>query len=85
MIKKSLLLFIISIFFSVTSNAFFWNNSNSLYQKGDFVYVYREKWRPAKILKVVFHNGKNYYHVTFVGLTKEYDVWAKESRMHNIK
>jgi hypothetical protein len=80
--KIKILLLLISIFLSKHTNAFFWSSHDSMYEKGDFVYVFREKWRPAKILKIVFHSGENYYHVTFVGLSKEYDVWTKEARMH---
>lgn len=79
--KIKIAVLFISIFLSCDVNAFFWDNSD-LYKKGKFIYVYREKWRPAKILKKIFYNGENYYHVTFVGLSKDYDVWAKENRMH---
>lgn len=82
-IIKVLLLFITIFFFSEV-NAFF-QEKNELYKKGSFVYVYREKWRPAKIIKKIFYNGENYYHITFVGLSKYYDVWAKENRMHLMK
>ncbi len=79
--KLIVLLLFASVLLSINANAFFWSK-RGLYEKGDFVYVYRDKWRPAKILKKIFHNSENYYQVTFVGLSKNYDVWTKEGRMH---
>lgn len=74
---KTISILAILIFTCFNANAFFFNKKPKKegFSEGDFIYVYKSKWRPAKILKIYQYNNQYYFYISYVGQDKVYDEW----------